>query len=210
MGMTSFYAVFPKLAETEVRTVTIPPGSDLGTPAGIYGFGESYCDEPGCDCRRVMISIISKRTRASVAHINMGFDADGEMAGPFLDPLNPQGPPAAALLRFFTHMINRDADYLARLQRHYVLFKEHVDRRPYSGPPFAKPGEVKRVAQLDTPRPSLPSGARMRFPSPTVRRDTKIGRNAPCPCGSGKKYKRCCMGTLPADRGGSAADSRSR
>ena len=20
----------------------------------------------------------------------------------------------------------------------------------------------------------------------------KIGRNAPCPCGSGKKYKRCC------------------
>lgn len=23
---------------------------------------------------------------------------------------------------------------------------------------------------------------------------TKIGRNAPCPCGSGKKYKRCCGG----------------
>lgn len=22
-----------------------------------------------------------------------------------------------------------------------------------------------------------------------------IGRNAPCPCGSGKKYKKCCMGT---------------
>ncbi|MCP4388788.1 MAG: zinc chelation protein SecC, partial [Gammaproteobacteria bacterium] len=22
----------------------------------------------------------------------------------------------------------------------------------------------------------------------------KIGRNDPCPCGSGKKYKRCCLG----------------
>ena len=22
----------------------------------------------------------------------------------------------------------------------------------------------------------------------------KIGRNAPCPCGSGKKYKKCCLG----------------
>ncbi len=22
---------------------------------------------------------------------------------------------------------------------------------------------------------------------------TKIGRNAPCPCGSGRKYKRCCL-----------------
>lgn len=22
---------------------------------------------------------------------------------------------------------------------------------------------------------------------------TKIGRNDPCPCGSGRKYKKCCM-----------------
>jgi len=24
----------------------------------------------------------------------------------------------------------------------------------------------------------------------------KIGRNAPCPCGSGKKYKKCCLGKV--------------
>ena len=24
--------------------------------------------------------------------------------------------------------------------------------------------------------------------------DTKVGRNAPCPCGSGRKFKRCCGG----------------
>ena len=23
---------------------------------------------------------------------------------------------------------------------------------------------------------------------------TKIGRNSPCPCGSGKKFKKCCLG----------------
>ena len=23
---------------------------------------------------------------------------------------------------------------------------------------------------------------------------SKIGRNEPCPCGSGKKYKKCCIG----------------
>jgi uncharacterized protein YecA (UPF0149 family) len=28
---------------------------------------------------------------------------------------------------------------------------------------------------------------------PYVRDGPKIGRNDPCPCGSGKKYKRCCM-----------------
>ena len=27
---------------------------------------------------------------------------------------------------------------------------------------------------------------------PVVRKDKKIGRNDPCPCGSGKKYKQCC------------------
>ena len=28
--------------------------------------------------------------------------------------------------------------------------------------------------------------------STTVVKDSKIGRNDPCPCGSGKKYKKCC------------------
>ena len=28
--------------------------------------------------------------------------------------------------------------------------------------------------------------------APVVRKSEKISRNAPCPCGSGKKYKHCC------------------
>jgi preprotein translocase subunit SecA len=41
------------------------------------------------------------------------------------------------------------------------------------------------------------------LPSPGVNknrgiRTEKIGRNDPCPCGSGKKYKKCCMGKLIA------------
>jgi SEC-C motif-containing protein len=29
-------------------------------------------------------------------------------------------------------------------------------------------------------------------PKPVVRDAPKVGRNDPCPCGSGKKYKKCC------------------
>jgi SWIM/SEC-C metal-binding protein len=29
-------------------------------------------------------------------------------------------------------------------------------------------------------------------PPKTVTVEEKVGRNAPCPCGSGKKYKKCC------------------
>ena len=28
--------------------------------------------------------------------------------------------------------------------------------------------------------------------TPYVKKETEIGRNDPCPCGSGKKYKNCC------------------
>jgi uncharacterized protein len=31
---------------------------------------------------------------------------------------------------------------------------------------------------------------------PFIRNERKIGRNEPCPCGSGKKYKQCCLTRL--------------
>lgn len=32
-----------------------------------------------------------------------------------------------------------------------------------------------------------------RRPKQLVRKHAKVGRNDPCPCGSGKKFKNCCM-----------------
>ncbi|WP_275531649.1 SEC-C metal-binding domain-containing protein [Magnetofaba australis] len=31
------------------------------------------------------------------------------------------------------------------------------------------------------------------FPAPHVNPFRDIGRNDPCPCGSGKKFKKCCL-----------------
>jgi hypothetical protein len=33
-----------------------------------------------------------------------------------------------------------------------------------------------------------------RKPAPFLRTEKQVGRNDPCPCGSGKKFKKCCMG----------------
>ena len=51
--------------------------------------------------------------------------------------------------------------------------------------------------------PTYPSLAEKLFPPPVVvqnrylstyvREEPKVGRNDPCPCGSGKKYKKCCL-----------------
>ena len=33
---------------------------------------------------------------------------------------------------------------------------------------------------------------------PQPAQSEKVGRNDPCPCGSGKKFKKCCGGEIPA------------
>jgi preprotein translocase subunit SecA len=50
-------------------------------------------------------------------------------------------------------------------------------------------------APLDMLRPEPGSGPMAQ--APFVRGDRKVGRNEPCPCGSGRKYKQC-HGTLSA------------
>jgi uncharacterized protein YecA (UPF0149 family) len=37
------------------------------------------------------------------------------------------------------------------------------------------------------------AAARPATGSAPIRAAKRIGRNEPCPCGSGKKYKRCCL-----------------
>lgn len=52
----------------------------------------------------------------------------------------------------------------------------------------------RHVPQLLSQRKSTGSFASLDDPIPTHYRESpKIGRNDPCPCGSGKKYKKCCM-----------------
>jgi preprotein translocase subunit SecA len=54
--------------------------------------------------------------------------------------------------------------------------------------------EQRRRREIAAPKiefsapPKVEGGNR---PQPTVNKDAKVGRNDPCPCGSGKKYKKC-------------------
>ena len=48
------------------------------------------------------------------------------------------------------------------------------------------------VKALKTPFLAAAQGQGQTLRGPT----TKLGRNDPCPCGSGRKYKKCCMSLL--------------
>ncbi|HHT91895.1 MAG TPA: preprotein translocase subunit SecA [Clostridiaceae bacterium] len=46
--------------------------------------------------------------------------------------------------------------------------------------------------RVGTIRQEMRADSAQQTPSAPVRKGAKIGRNEPCPCGSGKKYKNCC------------------
>jgi SWIM/SEC-C metal-binding protein len=51
----------------------------------------------------------------------------------------------------------------------------------------------KFVAGLEPDEPEDISDLKLLLNTPKpAKAEKKIGRNEPCPCGSGKKYKKCC------------------
>jgi preprotein translocase subunit SecA len=63
-------------------------------------------------------------------------------------------------------------------------------RSVFEGPAASPPGPVNSPGPAGQPGPVNPDS--LGSPStPFVRPQRKVGRNEPCPCGSGKKYKQC-------------------
>ena len=52
-----------------------------------------------------------------------------------------------------------------------------------AGAAQAPPSPASAIAASGAPQSAKPS---------PVKAEAKVGRNDPCPCGSGKKYKKCC------------------
>lgn len=132
--MEAFFSRFGDLAFKETRAVTIPAGNPV--PAGEYGFIEYYCTDNNCDCRRVIIKVLSQDSGEKVwAVISYGWESVAfyrkwsprtdnaeKCARPTLDPLNPQSEYAEHLLAFFEQMI-QDKAYVDRLKHHYKMFR---------------------------------------------------------------------------------------
>jgi hypothetical protein len=140
MPMTPFVERFPGLGVRETRSLIVTGRPPL--PNGEYGFLEFYCNEPRCDCRRVMVLVVRPETgwKKIWATLNYGWESEEfyqrwakappedqfHWQGPFLDPLGAQTSYAGALLDLFKLMVQAP-DYVERLQRHYQLFRSAVE-----------------------------------------------------------------------------------
>lgn len=84
-----------------------------------------------------------------------------------------------------------DMKAVERIELIRSLFAQHKFDESYAGPIE----NIEYEFGLRAERPARLSEFG-RFadtaPQPFVRTEVKVGRNEPCPCGSGKKYKKCC------------------
>jgi hypothetical protein len=186
--MMRFDVAFPGLAREEMKIIRVTR-DDL-IPDGDYAFEEFYCNEPRCDCRRVILRIQAIPSRRTVATLNYAFEppvpgtlhADEPQI--MIDPLNPQSELSDVFAAVFEDLIETDPTFRATFIGHYELWKAVVDD------PRHPDHHKVRSPEHDFPgfRPAFPARV-----NPPYRRDTpKVGPNDPCPCGSGKKFKRCC------------------
>ena len=135
MMYQSFHDYYPEVAETETRCLTLRNDPEL--PSGTYGFIESFCNDPSCDCRRVFLNVYHFEKKQFLAVIAYGWEDEAfyarwmrnddpetvaELKGPCLNLFSPQSPLAPVLLERF-QMLLSDNNYVERLRRHYEMFK---------------------------------------------------------------------------------------
>ncbi len=144
MPFVSLHEHLPEIAERETRTITILEQSAAGLPPGEYSLVEMYCDERGCDCRRVIFYVVSPLEKDVEAVIAYGWEGpefyaqwmrDGspemieELQGPILNMGSPQSSLAPAILKIVKDIILQDCAYVERIKSHYAMFRAKIDRK---------------------------------------------------------------------------------
>ncbi|MCX4243991.1 YecA family protein [Paraliomyxa miuraensis] len=149
-----------------------------------YKVEDLHCIKPGCTCEDVCLIFSELRDTEAV---DVGRVT---VSVPKLKATEATTPLASALW--------------AKLRATKVLVGELERRRRRMreiGKAVQREGLVRHEPEPKhepMAQPLLTTGPTVDAPS--VRRTTKVGRNDPCPCGSGRKYKRCCLGKGSADR----------
>jgi len=220
MPFAPFHDLFPELAERETRMLTVLPGADGPLPPGRYSFIEMFCNDAHCDCRRAFLPVYSSAGAKTEAVISWGWEnaafykrwlgfGDSKlietMRGPVLELGSPVSTNAKYLLQFFTNVLLADPMYSERIKKHYAMFRAAIDSGAEckrAGPSedetlaFSATAADRGARRESSAATSADLGGERASLTRTLQQPAtirKVGRNDPCPCGSGKKFKSCCL-----------------
>jgi len=145
---------------------------------------DDYCVNPDCDCSHVVLQFVSREHERRLARgmkkppPAIFYDYKDRTFNQAQAPEAHQPSLQTLLKELQGQNPGFDKEVKARHKRLKALFRGA--RRKYE----AAEDRGRPAPELE-PTPS--SELEPRIPSPS-----KPGRNDPCPCGSGKKYKKCC------------------
>ncbi len=173
MPYVSFHEEFPDIAENETRSLIIYDDSEL--PDDTYIFTEAYCDEEDCDCRRVFFNVFSENTSNLLAVITYGW----EKRQYYIDWMGDNDPMAIdALVGLGLNLSSAQSKLAPALMKKIepVLKIDHS---------YVK--RLKRHYRL------FRKEVDKKYSKEPLVVPITTGRNDPCHCGSGKKFKKCCL-----------------
>lgn len=145
-------------------------------PEGVYAFLELYCCNLDCDCKEVFIEI-TKQSAMNLGYFEMIEKPLATLVYTWEKPLSDHNP------YFYNSDQLSEWSHAAR-----QVFIDYVEVVPEYNKELAA-RYLKMKSDLGW-RDNLNSNE----PKSYVRTSSKLGRNEPCACGSGKKYKKCCLG----------------
>jgi hypothetical protein len=139
-----------------------------------------------------------------------------------IEEIRPAHPGASsiALQALAYDALHRESGALAQLMRYEVRFQSQYDKAYRAWGDYQRVLDSKQnrdlnlqikatlAAPLPLPAATAPAprlSNEPNLPAVTNEPNATTARNAPCPCGSGQKYKRCCGHNAPAILNTSAA-----
>lgn len=172
--MVYFHELFPKEAQHETAVHIEPENASL--PSSFYAFLETFCSSPECDCEQVIIQMEPQcsieplefeRSQMPIVVLEYTWLKPLSQDNPSLYSDAPESPWSPIGLELFRNYVTDHPDYSERLGKHYKMMRE----------------EIQCLAQ----------GIKNWLPPTPIKKEINVRRNEPCPCDSGKKFKKCCL-----------------
>ncbi len=163
----------------------------------LYLLDDLYCPNPVCKCRDVHVAFLHCHDAGSdrPLAIKERFVAIVSLDGRWRidECYTCTEAEAKALLRAWR---KEEPDHLEKLRWRYHKVKEIAKRGPHRRIRLPEDDDVASGRPLEMSS-QLPLGlpedeAEAASGGEPVAGVVRVGRNEPCPCGSGKKYKKCC------------------
>jgi len=133
-----FFKLFPENIEMKSRTIILIQDT-FGLPKGRYSLVENYCAGKECDCRKVMINVVTADSKPTIlGTVGFGWEKaeyyiewlnnDGlgeEMVGAYVEAGGIQTGLEKECLDLVENSL-RDSKFVNLLKRRYKIFKEKI------------------------------------------------------------------------------------